>query len=208
MFLSWLVLIIVLAFIMPTADWQLFLLLLLFASAFFKGQLSDSLKTFRSFSPLLLLTLLIHLFLRFERPYFLPLSAWPLWEKSLFFTLRNGVILFGMTLIISRLQNMKLMEKFEAWELKARFNDGGNISGFIQPLLIGWRYFSLMRHEYKTLQQLHRILGLSRNKGIISQARYYGSMLMPMILMSLSRAELLGAAMTTRAYNSAERKRS
>ncbi len=198
----------ILAFFLRAISCQLLLLSLLFIVSFLKGELVAVGKSFRYFWPLLLFTMLIHLFLRFESPWIQPLTTWPLWEKSLFFALRNGLILYVMTMIYGDLQGLMLMQRLEKWELEARYQGNGRRSALIQPLLIGWRYFGLMRQEFQTLQQLHRILGMGRKKGLFFQTKYYGTMVLPLILMSLSRAELLSTAMTTRGYNSGAREKS
>ena len=184
---------------------QLLLFAVLGIFAILAGDLAPIKKSFRYFWPLLLFTMLIHLFLRFESPYLAPLTSCYLWKKSLFFTLRNGLILLGMTLIFQQLKNIDLIHRIETWELEARYKKRQIFSNMLQPLLIGWRYSGLIQEEYHALQQIYRILGIGARKGLLERVRYYGAMIMPMILMSLSRAELLSAAMSSRGYKTSEK---
>jgi energy-coupling factor transporter transmembrane protein EcfT len=63
------------------------------------------------------------------------------------------------------------------------------------------RYVGLIQDEFRSLQQVHRIMGIQRPKHLIAQIRYYTSLIIPTIISSLERAENLSIAMTSRGYN-------
>ncbi|MDD3095989.1 MAG: energy-coupling factor transporter transmembrane component T, partial [Candidatus Marinimicrobia bacterium] len=70
-----------------------------------------------------------------------------------------------------------------------------------QPLLLAMRYSLLIRKEFRSLQQVHRIMGIARPKRLIARVKYYVSLVFPTIVASLERAEHLSIAMTSRGYN-------
>ncbi|MBW6458469.1 MAG: energy-coupling factor transporter transmembrane protein EcfT [FCB group bacterium] len=144
---------------------------------------------------LVLFTLLVHLFFRFgEAAYWQAFTQWALWDKALYFTVRNANILFIMSYLIksgpalSFSSTIAFLEKFGPPRL-------------VQPLALAMRYTSLIRDEFKSLQQVHRIMGIRRPKYLIARTRYYISLIFPTIISSLERAEHLSIAMTSRGYN-------
>jgi len=76
-----------------------------------------------------------------------------------------------------------------------------DLSFLIQPLIIGFRYFDIIHTEFKSLQQIHRILGMKNPSKITKKIKYYSSLILPLIINSIERAEILSIALTTRKYN-------
>ena len=76
-----------------------------------------------------------------------------------------------------------------------------DISFLIQSIIIGLRYFDIIGSEFKSLQQIHRILGMKKPKKITEKIRYYSGLILPLIINSIERAEILSIALTTRKYN-------
>jgi len=153
---------------------------------------------FGFFSKLILLvlfTLAVHLFFRFgEAAYWQAFTQWELWDKALYFTVRNANILFIMSYLLksgpalSFSSTIAFLEKIGPPRL-------------VQPLALAMRYTSLIRDEFRSLQQVHRIMGIRRPKYLIARIRYYISLIFPTIISSLERAEHLSIAMTSRGYN-------
>jgi energy-coupling factor transporter transmembrane protein EcfT len=146
-------------------------------------------------SILLLFTLLVHLFFRFgEAHYWSAFGTVGLWDKAFYFTLRNGNILLIMSYLIKSRQQLNLTSITSFLEEKKP-------SKLFQPLTLAMRYTGLISDEFRSLQQVHRIMGIQRPKKWIAQARYYTSLILPTIISSLERAEHLSIAMTSRGYN-------
>ncbi len=194
---------------------QIFLSVLTFFSVFFIEKLSGQLivlsifllltvlsskrqailKMFFKMSILLVFTLFVHLFFRFgEISYWEAFGTTALWDKALYFTLRNGNILFIMSYVVRSGPQLSFASI-------TSYLDGKRPVKFIQPLTLAMRYVGLIQDEFRSLQQVHRIMGIQRPKRLIAQARYYTSLIIPTIISSLERAEHLSIAMTSRGYN-------
>jgi energy-coupling factor transporter transmembrane protein EcfT len=185
----------VMVFIVPGLKGQLAVLaVFLFLSAM-NAQRKAIFSMLLKMSPLIFFTLFVHLFFRFgEQAYWSALTEQALWTKALYFSFRNGNILFIMSYLIQSGPKISL-------SAISSFLDGRKPEKFLQPLTLAVRYTGLIRDEFRSIQQVHRIMGIKRPKRLISQVRYYTSLLLPTIISSLERAEHLSIAMTTRGYN-------
>ena len=155
----------------------------------------DIFRMLSNMSILLIFTLIVHLFFRFgESHYWQAFTGLALWEKSLYFTLRNGNILLIMSYLIKSGINLNIANLTNNLE-------SHKPSKIFQPLSLALRYSTLISEEFKSIQQVHRIMGIQRPKHFIAQARYYTSLVVPTIISSLERAEHLSIAMTSRGYN-------
>ncbi|MCD6337590.1 MAG: hypothetical protein J7M01_05095 [Candidatus Marinimicrobia bacterium] len=152
-------------------------------------------KMFFKMSILLIFTLFVHLFFRFgESAYWEAFRTTALWNKALYFTLRNGNILFIMSYLVRSGPQL-------SFSSITTYLEGKQPANFIQPLTLAMRYVGLIQDEFRSLQQVHRIMGIQRPKHLLAQARYYTSLIIPTIISSLERAENLSIAMTSRGYN-------
>ncbi len=86
-------------------------------------------------------------------------------------------------------------------ETVTAFLENRKPSKFFQPLSLASRYTGLIAEEFKSIQQVHRILGIQKPKHVIAQVKYYTSLILPTIISSIERAEHLSIAMTSRGYN-------
>lgn len=146
-------------------------------------------------SILVVFTLIVHLFFRFgENNYWSAFTTSALWTKALFFTFRNTNILLIMSYLIRGGQRIDIAS------ITGYLDDKGP-SKLVQPLTLAMRYVNLIKEEFGSLQQVHRIMGIKKPKHIIAQVRYYISLIVPTIISSLERAEHLSIAMTSRGYN-------
>lgn len=144
---------------------------------------------------LVIITLLVHLFFRFgENAYWQSFSSWALWDKALFFSTRNANILFIMSYLIKSGPAISLSSIIT-------FLERIGPAKLVQPITLAIRYTSLIRDEFQSLQQVHRIMGIRRPKRLIAYFGYYTSLVLPTIISSLERAEHLSIAMTSRGYN-------
>ncbi len=150
---------------------------------------------------LVIFTLLIHLFFRFDSSNYLnELLGKKLWIKSLFFTIRNVNIILLMIWAVNTLSKIDYyhsLNSFHKYVMKFKID----ISFLIQPLIIGFRYFDIIRSEFESLQQIHRILGMKKPTKIFKKIVYYSELILPLIINSIERAEILSIALTTRNYN-------
>lgn len=168
---------------------------------FFNRSRNKIFNSFKKFSILIIFTLLIHLFFRFDpNKYFNDLLTKELWIKSLFFTIRNVNIILLMIWFmnpVSIIDYYKFLNSLQKKFLKFKID----LSFLIQPLIIGFRYFDIIHTEFKSLQQIHRILGIKNPSKITKKIKYYSSLILPLIINSIERAEILSIALTTRKYN-------
>ncbi len=150
---------------------------------------------FLKLSSLLLITLAVHLFFRFGEPdYFSAFGGSALWIRAGFYTLRNANILFIMSYTIRNGAPVSFASLMAFLERRGP-------SRLVQPLALAVRYVSLIRDEFQSLRQVHRIMGIRRPKHLAAQIRYYTSLIVPTIISSLERAENLSLAMTSRGFN-------
>lgn len=168
---------------------------------FFNKSRNNIFNSFKKFSILIIFTLLIHLFFRFDpNKYFDDLLTRELWIKSLFFTIRNVNIILLMIWFmnsVSTIDYYKFLNSLQKKFLRFKID----LSFLIQSLIIGFRYFDIIHTEFKSLQQIHRILGMKKPRKITKKIKYYSSLILPLIINSIERAEILSIALTTRKYN-------
>jgi len=98
---------------------------------------------------------------------------------------------------VSTIDYYKFLNSLQKKFLKFKID----LSFLIQPLIIGFRYFDIIHTEFKSLQQIHRILGMKKPCKITKKIKYYSSLILPLIINSIERAEILSIALTTRKYN-------
>lgn len=186
----------ILVFILTNLIAQISILLIFLLLSILSPKRKDIFLMLSHMSILLLFTLIVHLFFRFgENHYWQTFTSAALWEKSLYFTLRNGNILLIMSYLVKSNANFSINSITS--HLEAR-----KPSTLFQPLSLAMRYSALIGDEFKSIQQVHRIMGIQRPKRLIAQAKYYTSLIVPTIISSLERAEHLSIAMTSRGYNS------
>ncbi len=191
---------IVISFI-PSLIGQFLGLISILIIIFFNKSRNNIFNSFKKFSILIIFTLLIHLFFRFDpNKYFDDLLTRELWIKSLFFTIRNVNIILLMIWFmnsVSTIDYYKFLNSLQKKFLKFKID----LSFLIQSLIIGFRYFDIIHTEFKSLQQIHRILGMKKPRKIIRKIKYYSGLILPLIINSIERAEILSIALTTRKYN-------
>ncbi|MEA3499787.1 MAG: energy-coupling factor transporter transmembrane component T [Candidatus Marinimicrobia bacterium] len=173
----------------------------IFIIVLFDNSRNKIFKSFKKFSILIIFTLLIHLFFRFDpNNYFNDLLSKDLWIKSLFFTIRNVNIILLMIWFINSMSKIDYYSSLNSLQKKfLKFKI--NLSFLIQPLIIGLRYFDIIHTELKSLQQIHRIMGMKKPTKITKKIKYYSGLILPLIINSIERAEILSIALTTRKYN-------
>lgn len=176
--------------LMQAAVWALFIVL-----SMISARRRNIFRFFFRYFFLILITLFVHLFLRFgQADYWSAFLSFPLWEKALYFASRNINILLIMSYIIKSGHSISLSNINQLIE-------GKRPASIMQPLLLALRYSALIRDEFRSLQQVHRIMGIRRPRRIMAKARYYISLVYPTIIASFERAEYLSLAMTSRGYN-------
>jgi energy-coupling factor transport system permease protein len=184
----------------PGVIYQLILMSVLALSVLLFPNTDKAFRFLLTMSPFIFMTLLIHLFLRFDsKDYWEAFFKPELWQIAGYFTLRNFNILMIVALIFSRkpLLDMDVLSvKFQKRLLK---NDGKD-HFFTAGFFIGLQYFRVIRDEYQSLQQVHRILGVKKEKGPFKQAGYYTSLIIPLFVGSFERADQLSVALTTRGF--------
>ncbi|MCF7833061.1 MAG: energy-coupling factor transporter transmembrane protein EcfT [Candidatus Marinimicrobia bacterium] len=182
-------------FIIPYLSGQLIVLSIFVLLSLINKQRKAIFVMFFKMSILLVFTLFVHLFFRFgDSAYWEAFRTTALWNKALFFTLRNGNVLFIMSYLIRGGSKMSISSI-------TSYLEGKKPAKLIQPLTLAMRYVNLISDEFRSLQQVHRIMGIHRPKHLIAQTRYYTSLIVPTIISSLERAEHLSIAMTSRGYN-------
>lgn len=182
-------------FIIPSLAGQTLILSLFVTLALFNSRRKEIFRFFLKFLALILITLFVHLFFRFgENAYWEAFASRALWEKALYFTARNTAVLFIMSYLIMSGSRISLSSMVAYLEKRGT-------SEYIQSAALAMRYTSLIRDEFRSLQQVHRIMGIRRPKNVFLRVRYYSSLIVPTIISSLERAEQLSIAMTSRGYN-------
>ena len=185
----------IVTFILSTLTGQAIILGIFILLGILSRHRKDIFLLFLRMSVLLLFTLFVHLFFRFgESNYWQAFGSAGLWNKALFFTARNGNILLIMSYLIKSGRDVNIASI-------TSYLEGKRPAKFIQPLTLAMRYVGLIREEFRSLQQVHRIMGIKKPTHLIAQARYYTSLIAPTIISSLERAEHLSIAMTSRGYN-------
>lgn len=185
----------VLCFIIPSLSGQLIVLGIFLILSLLSEHRKKVFKLFFRMSILLVFILVVHLFFRFgEDHYWQAFAGIELWNKALFFTFRNANILLIMSYLIKSGNDI-------SFATLTSYLEGKQPARFIQPLTLAMRYVGLISEEFRSLQQVHRIMGIKKPTHLIAQAKYYISLVAPTIISSLERAEHLSIAMTSRGYN-------
>lgn len=185
----------ILIFVLNSLPAQVLLFFLLFLLTMISSRRWDILRFFFRFWLLILITLLVHLFLRFDGSgYWQAFKSESLWTPALFFTIRNVNILLLMSYVIKSGTAL-------SFHRISSFLEKQGPSFLAQPLLLAMRYSLLTREEFRSLQQVHRIMGIIRPRHLLARVKYYIDLVFPTIIASLERAEHLSIAMTSRGYN-------
>jgi energy-coupling factor transporter transmembrane protein EcfT len=185
----------VICFIIPSLSGQLIVLGVFLILSLINDHRKKVFKLFFRMSILLVFTLIVHLFFRFgEDRYWQAFAHIELWNKALFFTFRNANILLIMSYLIKSGNEIN-------FATVTGYLEGRQPAKFIQPLTLAMRYVGLISEEFRSLQQVHRIMGIKKPTHLIAQAKYYISLVAPTIISSLERADHLSIAMTSRGYN-------
>lgn len=185
----------VLVFLFDNVDAQILTFLFFVILSLISNKRLEIFKMFKHLSFLLIFTFIVHLFFRFgEVNYWQGFGNVAIWNKTLYFTFRNGNILLIMSYLIKTRSNLNINDLSE-------FLENRKPAKLFQPLSLASRYTGLIKEEFESIQQVHRILGIQRPKHIISQVKYFASLIVPTIISSLERAEHLSIAMTSRGYN-------
>lgn len=167
--------------------------------------LPETKKTFRFLfymSPFIIITLLVHLFLRIgSYDYWGSFLTSELWYSTGYFTIRNINVLLLVSLMMRCNPGIELNKISLILQNRMIDYPGKNhiITG---SLFIGLQYFRVVQDEYQSLIQVHRILGVKHEKGPIRRAQYYTSLIIPLFIGSFERADQLSIALTTRGFGS------
>jgi len=150
--------------------------------------------------PFILITLLIHLFLRIGSiDYWGSFLTTDLWYSAGYFTLRNVNVLLIVSLIMRCRPVFELNKLSHILQNRIITYPGKNHT-FTAGLFIGLQYFRVIGDEYQSLLQVHRILGFKHEKGPLRRAKYYSSLIIPLFIGSFERADQLSVALTTRGF--------
>lgn len=147
------------------------------------------------------MTMFFHLFLRFESGWFHAFSEMQLWEKTLFFTARNLLLFLLMYLFVHILKRRNVYSKLRRLDrfVRTRGLPGSRV---LQAFFIALIYRDLVEDEIRSLQQLHRILGLEKPVQLAAKIRWYGNLILPLIAAGMERSEQVGIALSSRGFNS------
>lgn len=185
---------------LPDILWQLSALFIITGYSLLNVTRQQVFSTAFKFWPIVVITLLFHLFLRFDSAdYWGAFGQWTLWHNSLFFTTRNLNIIILMSHIITVLSVNDIATRLMQFDSRVS-RKHQIVSGVIQPLIIGLRYYDSIRREYHSMRQLHRILGIEEKGRYLHRIRYYSGIVLPLILTAMEKSEQIGIALTTRAY--------
>jgi|GEM_PF-2007556 energy-coupling factor transport system permease protein len=153
-----------------------------------------------SMSPFLVITLGVHLFFRIGvEDYWGAFRERELWSVAGYFTLRNLNVMGVVALILNYKPFPDMESLSDILQNRVLKKDGKQYS-FSAGLFIGLQYFRVIRDEYRSLIQVHRILGIKKEKGLLKQVRYYTSLIIPLFIGSFERVDQLSVALTTRGF--------
>ncbi|BFN36862.1 energy-coupling factor transporter transmembrane component T [Fidelibacter multiformis] len=153
-----------------------------------------------SMSPFLVITLGVHLFFRIGvEDYWGAFREMELWSVAGYFTLRNLNVM-GVVALIFNYKPFPDMDGFSGSLQNRLLKGDGKQYPFSAGLFIGLQYFRVIRDEYRSLIQVHRILGIKKEKGVLKQVRYYSSLIIPLFIGSFERVDQLSVALTTRGF--------
>ncbi|MCD6233481.1 MAG: hypothetical protein J7K63_00365 [Candidatus Marinimicrobia bacterium] len=153
-----------------------------------------------SMSPFLLITLGVHLFFRIGvGDYWGAFREKQLWSVAGYFTLRNLNVM-GVVALMFNYNPLSDMDGLSARLQNRLLKRDGKQHPFSAGLFIGMQYFRVIRDEYRSLIQVHRILGIKKEKGLLKQVRYYISLIIPLFIGSFERVDQLSVALTTRGF--------
>ncbi|MDD3806536.1 MAG: energy-coupling factor transporter transmembrane component T [Candidatus Marinimicrobia bacterium] len=183
----------------PGLVYQAFFFLVLLPFVFFAPSPRKVVRFLLTISPFILLTLCVHLFFRMgTENYWEAFREKELWFLAGYFTLRNVNVMVMMALLF----NYKPFPDIDGImsKLQNRFLQKDSPRSFSSSVFIGLHYFRVIRDEYQSLMQVHRILGVRKEKGLFKQARYYVSLIAPLFVGSFERIDHLSVALTSRGF--------
>ncbi|MFA6742807.1 MAG: energy-coupling factor transporter transmembrane component T, partial [Candidatus Neomarinimicrobiota bacterium] len=130
-----------------------------------------------------------------------PRDSWQvLFWQPLGFTLRIGNIIILMTLAIQWLKALEVLDAFYHF-LKPLRKIGLPVDDLFQIIFIAVRFIPLMREEYQRLDESWRIFINRRPTSLAAKVERLRMILIPLMIVSFRRAEVLAEAMTVRGYD-------
>lgn len=185
---------------LPGLFWQSVVIVFILLFTVTRKQAGEIFKMAVKFWPIVAITLLFHMVIRFDdAPYLAAFSKWSLWQSSLFFSLRNINLILLMSHILYFLTKKDITSELLILD-HSLTGRRVILSKIIQPLIIGLRYYDTIRREYQSMRQLHRILGIEQKGKYLNRVHYYSGIVLPLVLTAMERSEQMGIALTTRAY--------
>ncbi|MDD5229880.1 MAG: energy-coupling factor transporter transmembrane component T [Candidatus Marinimicrobia bacterium] len=130
-----------------------------------------------------------------------PRDSWQvLFWQPLGFTLRIGNIIILMTLATQWLKALEVLDAFYHF-LKPLRKIGLPVDDLFQVIFIAVRFIPLMREEYQRLDESWRIFINRRPTSLAAKVERLRMILIPLMIVSFRRAEVLAEAMTVRGYD-------
>lgn len=130
-----------------------------------------------------------------------PRDSWELLLLMPFgFTLRIGNFIMLMALATRWLQALEVLDAFYHI-LKPLRKTGLPVDDFFQIIFIAVRFIPLMREEYQRLDESWRIFVNSGQQTLYDRINRLRMVIVPLMIVSFRRAEVLAEAMTVRGYN-------
>jgi energy-coupling factor transport system permease protein len=130
-----------------------------------------------------------------------PLDSWELLILMPFgFTLRIGNFILLMVLVTRWLGALEVLDAFYHI-LKPLHKTGLPVDDFFQIIFIAVRFIPLMHEEYERLDESWRIFINGRQQTLVERIDRIRTIIVPLMIVSFRRAEVLAEAMTVRGYN-------
>lgn len=130
-----------------------------------------------------------------------PRDSWELLLLMPFgFTLRIGNFILLMALATRWLQVLEVLDAFYHI-IKPLRKTGLPVDDFFQIIFIAVRFIPLMREEYQRLDESWRIFVNSGQQTIFDRIDRLRTIIIPLMIVSFRRAEVLAEAMTVRGYD-------
>lgn len=129
-----------------------------------------------------------------------PRDSWQvLFWQPLGFTLRIGNFILLMTFATQWLQALEVLDTFYYF-LRPLRKIGMPVDDLFQMIFIAVRFIPLMREEYQRLDESWRIFVNRRSVSLTDRIERLRTILIPLMIVSFRRADVLAEAMTIRGY--------
>ena len=126
--------------------------------------------------------------------------SWSLFDQPLFFTVRMANLIIFMGFMLRWIRDIEFLDAVYHL-LRPLRRLGLNADDFFQTIFIAVKFFPILREEYQHLDEAWKVFGGGHGDTLSRRIQRVRKSLIPLMIFSFQRAEVLADAISVRGYN-------